>query len=62
MFAPHAFPGVSPGNQYDQGAQNALTVAVQIETQSGVANVEEIARVEGLDVLLIGKIVSYSWG
>lgn len=30
-------------------------VVVQIESRSGVENVEEIAKVDGLDVLFIGE-------
>ncbi|PWY75438.1 Phosphoenolpyruvate/pyruvate domain-containing protein [Aspergillus heteromorphus CBS 117.55] len=54
MFAPHAFPGVAAGEEYDEGSQHAVTVIVQIESRAGVENVEEIAAVEGIDVLFIG--------
>ncbi|KAJ5266815.1 hypothetical protein N7478_009623 [Penicillium angulare] len=54
MFAPHSFPNVDPGAQYDQGAQKGITVAVQIESKSGLENVEKIAAVPGIDVLFIG--------
>lgn len=54
MFAPHSFPGVEPGPQYDGGADNGITVAVQIESRPGVENVEKIAAVPGVDVLFIG--------
>lgn len=53
MFSGHTF-GVSEG-EYAQGADDACMVMVQIESQSGVDNVEEIANVPGLDVLFIGK-------
>lgn len=33
---------------------------VQIESKAGVENVEKIAQVEGLDVLLIGEISTCS--
>lgn len=55
MFSPHAFPGVQPGPQYDDNANNDLLVMVQIESRSGVENVEKIAAVEGLDGVLIGE-------
>ncbi|KAF9886584.1 hypothetical protein FE257_011356 [Aspergillus nanangensis] len=54
MYASHAFPKVTAGGHYDNGADSELMVMVQIESRSGVENVEEIAKVEGLDVLLIG--------
>ncbi|KAE8356287.1 Pyruvate/Phosphoenolpyruvate kinase-like domain-containing protein [Aspergillus coremiiformis] len=54
LYAPHAFPGVQGGPQYDDNADRELLVMVQIESRSGVENVEEIAKTEGLDVLLIG--------
>lgn len=54
MFASHSIPGIK-GSEYDEDADKGLFVAVQIESQSGVDNVEEIAKVEGLDALLIGK-------
>lgn len=54
MFAPHSFPGVNPGPDYDEGAEQGTTVAVQIESRPGVENVEKIAAVPGIDVLFIG--------
>ncbi|KAB8207719.1 Pyruvate/Phosphoenolpyruvate kinase-like domain-containing protein [Aspergillus parasiticus] len=54
LYAPHAFPGVQAGAQYDDNADQNLLVMVQIESRSGLDSVEEIAKVEGLDVLLIG--------
>ncbi|KAJ5920778.1 hypothetical protein N7466_009104 [Penicillium verhagenii] len=54
MFAPHSFPGLNPGPDHDDGANNGITVAVQIESRSGVENVEKIAAVPGIDVLFIG--------
>ncbi|KUL91946.1 hypothetical protein ZTR_01082 [Talaromyces verruculosus] len=51
MFAAHSLPR---GSNYDEGADKALMVVVQIESRSGVENVEEIAKVDGLDVLFIG--------
>lgn len=52
MFAAHSLPR---GTSYDEGADKALMVVVQIESTSGVDNVEEIAKVDGLDVLFIGE-------
>ena len=54
MFAPHSVPGLNPGPDYDDGANDSVTVAVQIESRSGVENVEKIAAVPGIDVLFIG--------
>ncbi|KAJ5156011.1 hypothetical protein N7492_008814 [Penicillium capsulatum] len=54
MFSPHAFPGVNPGPEYDEGVNSSATVAVQIESRSGVENAEKIAAVPGIDVLFIG--------
>ncbi|KAJ9156563.1 2,4-dihydroxyhept-2-ene-1,7-dioic acid aldolase [Pleurostoma richardsiae] len=53
MYSAHSVPGVTAA-QYDDGADSSLVVGVQIESRSGVDNVEEIAKVEGLDLLLIG--------
>ncbi|PYI12330.1 Phosphoenolpyruvate/pyruvate domain-containing protein [Aspergillus sclerotiicarbonarius CBS 121057] len=54
MFAPHSLPGVNPGPEYDDNINDGVTVCVQIESRSGVENVEKIAAVEGIDVLFIG--------
>ncbi|KAL4874293.1 Phosphoenolpyruvate/pyruvate domain-containing protein, partial [Aspergillus karnatakaensis] len=54
MFAPHSFRGVNAGPEYDDGAQVGITIAVQIESQSGVENVERIAAVDGVDVVFVG--------
>jgi 4-hydroxy-2-oxoheptanedioate aldolase len=54
LFSPHAFPGLKAGPTYETGANETLKVMVQIESKDGVANVEKIAQVPGLDVLLIG--------
>ncbi|OKL63154.1 hypothetical protein UA08_01609 [Talaromyces atroroseus] len=51
MFAAHALPR---GTSHDDGANDSLMVVVQIESRSGVENVEEIAKVDGIDVLFIG--------
>ncbi|KAF7350154.1 Phosphoenolpyruvate/pyruvate domain-containing protein [Mycena venus] len=41
-------------SEYLEGANDAVIVMVQIETKEGLANVEEIAAVDGIDVLFIG--------
>lgn len=41
-------------SQYLQTANDNVVVMVQIETKEGVQNVQEIAQVEGVDVLFIG--------
>lgn len=56
MFTPHSFPGVKPA-EYDEKTHDEVLVIVQIESRPGVENVEEIAKVDGLDVLFIGEIV-----
>ncbi|KAI1266073.1 Pyruvate/Phosphoenolpyruvate kinase-like domain-containing protein [Xylariaceae sp. FL1019] len=54
MLASHTLPIAQGGAVYDASADKNLLVMVQIESKSGVDHVEEIAKVEGLDVLLIG--------
>ncbi|PYH84760.1 dihydroxyhept-2-ene-1,7-dioic acid aldolase [Aspergillus uvarum CBS 121591] len=54
LFATHSFPSVLPGDDYEAVSQDGIIVMVQIESKSGVENVEEIARVDGLDGILIG--------
>ena len=54
MFTNHSFPALKAGPSYEQGANDSLLVAVQIESKGGVENVEKIAQVPGLDILLIG--------
>lgn len=61
MYSPHAFPGVAPGEQYDANANSSLLVVVQLESRSGVENVEKIAAVDGIDVLFIGKFSQLHW-
>lgn len=52
MFSAHSFNLTEP--QYPAGADDNLLVIVQIESRQGVENVEEIAAVDGIDVLFIG--------
>ncbi|CAI4211282.1 unnamed protein product [Parascedosporium putredinis] len=66
-FAVHSFPSLAPGPTYEVNADKQLVVMVQIESQSGVDNVEKIAATEGLDILLIGpfdlaKQLNVTWG
>ncbi|KAK2616745.1 hypothetical protein QQS21_000357 [Conoideocrella luteorostrata] len=42
------------GREYLQQANSSLIIAVQIETQSALQNVTEIAQVPGIDVLFVG--------
>lgn len=43
-----------PIAEYTQAANERTVVIVQIETKEGLANVDQIARVEGVDVLMMG--------
>lgn len=52
-FTHHIF-GVSEG-EYEVQCNDNLLVIVQIESKSGVENVEEIAAVPGVDVLFVGE-------
>jgi 4-hydroxy-2-oxoheptanedioate aldolase len=62
-YPPAGQRGVGPGRaslygsrlpEYVAKANDSLLLAVQIETVEGVANAEEIAAVEGIDLLFIG--------
>lgn len=55
MFAHHSMPGVMAGGEYDDELARDLMVVVQIESLSGLENVEKIAAVEGVDVIFIGE-------
>ncbi|KAF4122930.1 4-hydroxy-2-oxoheptanedioate aldolase [Geosmithia morbida] len=52
MFAPAAFNLTS--REYLQKANENILVIVQIESRKAVENVEEIAAVDGIDMLFIG--------
>ncbi|KAF7508295.1 hypothetical protein GJ744_009440 [Endocarpon pusillum] len=52
-FSMGAF-GRPSASEYLQQANEALVTIVQIETREAFENVESIARVEGIDVLLVG--------
>ena len=43
------------GNNYRQTINDNMVVVVMIESPTGVANVHEIARVQGVDVVIIGN-------
>ncbi len=62
-YPPIGERGVGPGRaagygyripDYLKGANESLVLAIQIETAEGLANVEEIVAVEGVDVIFIG--------
>ncbi|RSL81141.1 hypothetical protein CEP51_006055 [Fusarium floridanum] len=52
MFAPAAFN--LTGRDYLLNANDKVMVFVQIESRKGVENVQEIAKVDGIDMLFIG--------
>jgi len=52
MFTSHSFQTTDAN--YISGADKNLMVIVQIESVQGVENVEEIAKVDGIDCLFIG--------
>ncbi|KAI8713075.1 HpcH-HpaI domain-containing protein [Fusarium sp. LHS14.1] len=52
MFAPASFN--LTGRDYLLNANEKVKVFVQIESRKGVENVEEIAKVDGIDMLFIG--------
>lgn len=56
MFTSPSF-GIKLEPDYAAQADKTLVVIVQIESRSGVDNVEKIAAVEGLDCLFIGRSV-----
>jgi 4-hydroxy-2-oxoheptanedioate aldolase len=60
MFTSHAFQTADAS--YVSGADKNLLVIVQIESVKGVENVEEIAKVDGLDCLFIGTLPHYITG
>ncbi|UHS63653.1 4-hydroxy-2-oxovalerate aldolase [Agrobacterium vaccinii] len=62
-YPPVGERGVGPGRaagygyripDYLKNANESLVLAIQIETAEGLANVEEIVAVEGIDVIFIG--------
>lgn len=62
-YPPAGTRGVGPGRAAAYGyripdylvtANDAIALAIQVETAEGLANIEEIAAVEGVDVIFIG--------
>ncbi|KAL5504802.1 hypothetical protein ACEPAH_7465 [Sanghuangporus vaninii] len=53
MYTHHAFGEDCTSEEYKSGAAD-LFVIIQIETKEAVQNLEEIAAVEGVDILFIG--------
>ncbi|MBZ9678143.1 HpcH/HpaI aldolase family protein [Mesorhizobium sp. ES1-1] len=62
-YPPQGERGVGPGRaagygyripQYLAGANDRIVVAVQVETSQGLANIDEIAAVDGVDVIFVG--------
>jgi len=53
MYTHHAFGGTCTPEEYRKGADDVLVI-VQIESKESIDNLEEIAQVDGLDVLFIG--------
>lgn len=51
---PHSLFGLVPPDEYTQQANDDSFVVVQIEEPEGVHRVEEIAAVDGVDVLFVG--------
>ena len=49
----HRF-GLQSNTEYLQQANNSTVIIAQIETKEALRNVEEIAKVQGVDVLLVG--------
>lgn len=53
VFGPYSF-GLTDWKSYAEIANREILVGVQIESAPGLANLEEIASVPGLDVLFVG--------
>ncbi|MBZ9907808.1 HpcH/HpaI aldolase/citrate lyase family protein [Mesorhizobium sp. BR115XR7A] len=62
-YPPRGERGVGPGRaagygyripEYLAGANDRIVVAVQVETSEGLANIEAIADVDGVDVIFVG--------
>ncbi|EGU77954.1 hypothetical protein FOXB_11519 [Fusarium oxysporum f. sp. conglutinans Fo5176] len=53
-FSMDRFKPVPTSDEYLQQANDSLLTLVQIETKSALDNLEEVAAVEGIDVLFIG--------
>ena len=66
-YAPKGYRGVAPGmiratkfglnmKNYFENIEKDLFIVCQIETEEGVSNIQEIADVEGVDMLFIGPM------
>ncbi len=66
-YAPAGYRGMAPGmiratnygfniNEYMKSVDDELFIICQIETKEGVANIDEISKVEGVDMLFIGPM------
>lgn len=62
-YAPLGQRGIGPwrasgfyddGNAYFDGANDAITLILQIESRTGLENLDEIAAVDGVDLLYVG--------
>jgi 4-hydroxy-2-oxoheptanedioate aldolase len=62
-YPPKGERGVGPGRaagygyripEYLAGANDRIVVAIQVETSEGLANIEAIAAVDGIDVIFVG--------
>ena len=72
-YPPHGCRGVASStiatdfglsvDEYHAKVQERTTVIVQIETAEGVSNVDQIAAVDGVDVVFVGPLdLSYNLG
>ena len=66
-YAPQGYRGVAPGmiratkfgldiKNYFENIEKNLFIVCQIETEEGVSNIQDIADVEGVDMLFIGPM------
>lgn len=53
-FAQMNFQGITTATEYLQQANDALITMIQIETKEALAAIDEIAIVDGVDVLFVG--------
>lgn len=54
IYARSARFGFSPKNEYLKRANTDLILALQIEGQEGISNLDDILEVEGIDIIYIG--------
>ena len=66
-YAPRGYRGMAPGmiratnygmnvKDYFENIEKDLLIVCQIETAEGVSNIEEIGKVDGLDMLFVGPM------